>query len=164
MKTILPILLINVIALANLLYWTTSDRQQECIRKIEQGRDLTLYEKCSVYSIHCAIMTFGSLVSPEAARQEFYLSYPHGEKVWKNNFNIKKQGRIGLPYTIGNLRTACALNGCYLVGDSIQGVMEYPYLKEDTRILGFRFNEGLLNYLQTEGWLFPYKFKYYGQN
>lgn len=153
---------INVLLLCNLFFWITSDIQQKCIKKLENKQALNIYEIGSIYSIHAAVATFGYFVSPEAARQEFYLSFPHKEKVWKNTFNYKKQGRIGLPYTRENLRIACAVNGFYQKDNTIFGKMAYPYIKEDTIILGFRFNEGLLNYLQTIGLLFPYKVKYYG--
>lgn len=164
----IPTLLIAVCGL-NVLYWTTTDRQQECIAKLERGEGLSLYEKCSVYSIHLAIMSVGYLVSPEAATEEFYLTYPHGKKVWHNNFFVSKcdTGRISLPYTPPYLRVACALNGYYVVkndtGYTINGTIEYPFIREDTKILCFRINEGLLYYLQEIGWLFPYDFEYIGK-
>jgi len=133
-------------------------------------KHLIFYEKCSIYSIHLAIMTAGYFLSPEAAKEEFYMSYPHGKKIWYNDFFLSKctTGRIALPYTPQNLRVACALNG-YDVNKRgmdyfVSGTCQYPFIKEDTKILCFRFNEGLLSYLQEIGWLFPYEFEYIAVN
>jgi hypothetical protein len=169
-RAVLVIVVLNVLAIINLLVWATSSTiQQGCIAKLENGKQLNLYEKCSIYSMHVAIFSVGQFVSREAATQQFYMSYPHGKKIFKTTIlkNLKL-GRVGLRYTPKNLRVACALNGWYVKERTVNGhpmkyvhdICKYNYIHDDTIILGFHFNEGLLTYLQKVGWLFPYEFEY----
>lgn len=63
---------------------------------------------------------------------------------------------------------ACAINGYKVTKNGanykVEGTITYPFIKDDTKILCFRFNEGLLHYLQEIGWLFPYEFEYRSTN
>lgn len=168
---------ILILLTLNLLYWTTSDRQVQCVRKLERGRKLNLYEKCSIYQIHLGICTFGWFVSPEATKQQIYLMWEHGDIEWDNAYIKKamkdymskkgsKKNYVGIPYSdIRRLRLSTALNGTRIYtnnkGEKVVGAWFYfPKIKTDTVILGFRFNESLLSYLQDIGWLHAYRFAY----
>jgi hypothetical protein len=169
-KYIVEIMIIVIIfTIINLFYWTTSDRQQQCVAKLENNKELNLYEKCSIYSIHVAIFTIGQVISPESATQQFYMSYPHGKKLFKTNIlDNLKIGTVKLPYTLKNARVACTVNTWHVKEKVINNkhikyihsICKYDYIHDDTIILGFRFNEGLFNYLQKIGWLFPYEIEY----
>ena len=164
------VIALSILVISNLLIWVTSPTiQQNCLKRIDDGGQLNLYQKCSIYTMHIAIFSVGQLVSPEAATEEFYLSYPHGKKIFKTTMlrNLKL-GRVGLYYTPKNLRVACALNGWYVKEKTIDGhpvkyveaICRYDYIHDDTIILGFHFNEGLLTYMQDIGWLYPYEIEY----
>ena len=41
--------------------------QDRTMNKIQKGEDVSLYEKCSIYTMHMAVYMFGWPLSPEAA-------------------------------------------------------------------------------------------------
>lgn len=51
--------------------------QEKSMEKIRSGRELNLYECCSIYTMHMALWMFGWPLSPEAARECFLLHFPH---------------------------------------------------------------------------------------
>ena len=55
--------------------------------KIKNGEEPSLYEKCSVYTMHMAVSMFGWPLSPEAAGEVFRMSFPwnRGKAVLKEN-------------------------------------------------------------------------------
>ena len=53
--------------------------------KLQQNRDLNLYECCSIYTMHMAVWMFGWPISPEAAKEAFWL-------------HAKPDGYYGSPY------------------------------------------------------------------
>ena len=128
---------------SNVLYWTLSDIQQECYLKLKEHKELTLYEKASVYSINLCICVFGWPLSPEATIQQILCTVPtdgtlilhsdyfsNHEKVKAliqkyPNATVKNPARLtwgaefnefGLwsAYTFDNGRIALACNGLYL--------------------------------------------------
>lgn len=161
----------------NLLYWTTSNKQSQCVNKLNENKSLSLYEKCSIYQIHLGVCIFGWIVSPEATKQEIYLMWKHGNIEWDNPYVKRamkgykskkgyKKNRVYIPYSdISKLRLSTALNGTEIYtngkGEKVVGAwFYYPKLQANTIILGFKFNESLLSYLQDIGWLHAYKFSY----
>jgi hypothetical protein len=63
------------VILVNGTYWLLSDIQQKTYDK-SKTTELNLYEKCSVYSLHKGICTFGWFVSPESTRQQIWCTIP----------------------------------------------------------------------------------------
>lgn len=173
----LVVVCILFLFILNLLYWTTSNKQSQCVNKLNENKSLSLYEKCSIYQIHLGVCIFGWIVSPEATKQEIYLMWKHGDIEWDNSYvkeTMKvykskkgyKKNRVYIPYSdIGKLRLSTALNGTEIYtngkGEKVVGAwFYYPKLQTNTIILGFKFNESLLSYLQDIGWLHAYKFSY----
>lgn len=74
--TLISLLVIVAIVFANGCYFVFC-HQDKSMQKIQQGKDLNLYECCSVYTMHMALWMFGWPLSPEAARECFLLHFPH---------------------------------------------------------------------------------------
>lgn len=156
MKKIIIITLISIITLiaCNVLYWVTSDIQQECYNKLQNKQELNLYEKCSIYSINLCICAFGWPLSPESTVQQILCTIPtndtivlHSNYLFKNekiqylkkkypNATKNNPARIawkadynefGLwsAYTSGNGRTALACNGMYLYKENDKWTISY---------------------------------------
>lgn len=58
-KVIITLIVLITIIAANVVYWITSDIQQQCYTKIKRGEELNLYEKSSIYTINLCICAFG---------------------------------------------------------------------------------------------------------
>ena len=50
--------------------------QEKTMDKIKNGEEPSLYEKCSIYTMHMAVYMFGWPLSPEAASEIFKMSFP----------------------------------------------------------------------------------------
>ena len=75
-KILIGFLIVIVLIASNVVYWVTSDIQQECYLRVKKGGDLNLYEKCSIYSINLCICAFGWPLSPEATIQQILCTVP----------------------------------------------------------------------------------------
>lgn len=176
----------------NIGYWTLSNIQDECYDKVyRKHQSLNLYEKSSIYSIHVAMCLYGWVLSPEAWRQQVYCTFPTNDiQIWhsdhlSNDKKIKsliakgksnvfityvpKSNGLGrkTPYLFGELRSAVAINGTYLIKEDDKWIITpkdnefiYPYIKDTTYIGPFKFNESLLRHLQLIGWLYISKYKW----
>ena len=51
--------------------------QEKSMKKLQQGKELNLYECCSIYSMHMAVWMFGWTFAPEAAKEYFFLHLPY---------------------------------------------------------------------------------------
>ncbi|MDE5731464.1 MAG: hypothetical protein K2H95_00270 [Bacteroidales bacterium] len=51
--------------------------QEKSMNKLQQGKELNLYECCSIYSMHMATWMFGWTFAPEAAKECFLLHLPY---------------------------------------------------------------------------------------
>ena len=74
--TLISLLIIVAIVFVNGCYFVFC-HQDKSMAKIQQGKDLNLYECCSVYTMHMALWLFGWPLSPEAAWECFLLHFPH---------------------------------------------------------------------------------------
>ena len=74
--TLISLLAILAIIFANGCYFVFC-HQDKSMAKIRQGKELNLYECCSVYTMHMAVWMFGWPLSPEAAKECFLLHLPH---------------------------------------------------------------------------------------
>lgn len=142
-KVIITLIVLITLIAANVVYWITSDIQQECYTKIKRGEELNLYEKSSIYTINLCICAFGWPLSPEATVQQILCTIPtkknltlHSRffsrhetiqtlmKKYPNTTATKpaliawspQYNDFGLwsAYTSGNCRAGLALNGIYL--------------------------------------------------
>lgn len=73
-KILLTILVIFAIVFANGCYYVFNG-QFKSMEKIKQGKELSLYECCSIYTINTAGWLFGWILSPEAADQCFLMQF-----------------------------------------------------------------------------------------
>ena len=139
---------------SNVVYWVTSDIQQECYLRVKKGGDLNLYEKCSIYSINLCICAFGWPLSPEATIQQILCTVPtNGTVVLHSRYfarhekikNLMKkypnatkekpaliawkadynEFKLWSAYTFENGRIALALNGMYLYKEDGEWVISY---------------------------------------
>ena len=159
MKKTKKTILISVAAIitliaANVVYWITSDIQQQCYKKIKSGQELNLYEKSSIYSINLCICAFGWPLSPEATVQQILCTIPTKDTVILHSRHFSKHDKVkslvkrypnatankptlvawagdynefGLwsAYTFQNARMALACNGMYLYKEDGDWVISY---------------------------------------
>ena len=147
-------LVVSVLIASNVVYWVTSDIQQECYLRVKKGGDLNLYEKCSLYSINLCICAFGWPLSPEATIQQILCTVPtNGTVVLHSRYfarhekikNLMKkypnatkekpaliawkadynEFKLWSAYTFENGRIALALNGMYLYKEDGEWVISY---------------------------------------
>ena len=154
-KKVLIALLIVISAIAaNVVYWITSDIQQECYKKIKSGEDLNFYEKSSIYTMNLCICAFGWPLSPEATIQQILCTVPTKDTITlhsrffseheKVQSLIKKYPNATVynptkiawkadynefdmwsAYTFQNGRIALACNGMYLYKENGDWVISY---------------------------------------
>ena len=154
-KKILIALLIVISAIAvNVVYWITSDIQQECYKKIKSGKDLNFYETSSIYTMNLCICAFGWPLSPEATIQQILCTVPTKDTITLHSRFFSKHEKVqslikqytnatvynptkiawspkynefGLwsAYTSGNCRIGLACNGMYLYKENGDWVISY---------------------------------------
>ena len=61
--------------------------QGKTMNKIQNNEEVSLYEKCSIYTMHMAVYMFGWPLSPEAAGEILRMSFPNyrEQTVYKKN-------------------------------------------------------------------------------
>ncbi len=154
-KKILIALLIVISAIAvNVVYWITSDIQQECYKKIKSGKDLNFYEKSSIYTMNLCICAFGWPLSPEATIQQILCTVPTKDTITLHSRFFSKHEKVQSlikqypnatvynptkiawkadynefdmwsAYTFQNGRIALACNGMYLYKEDGEWVISY---------------------------------------
>ena len=160
--------------------------QDKTMNKIQKGDDVSLYEKCSIYTMHMAVYLFGWPLSPEAAGEIFRMSFP-----WNREKRVFKKNDFFIDSpTVGNAikhlgygqrkyiafkaseayntaspdhRVALAVNPGYLYKKDgkfyLESYAHYPnYSKTPFTIFGAKIiiHEGLFHYLEKIHWLHPY--------
>lgn len=153
-------------------------------QKITAGDGLSLKEKLGAYNLNLLLCAGALLVYPDVAREVFLIHIPvkGNVRISNNDFFmdsevIRKHIREDRMGTVswGNsfkygtqeeLKYGTALNPCKLSktdsGYSVEVEVSYPARARTTLdLFGPRLpiyvEEGLMNYLQKEGWLFPYR-------
>ena len=158
--------------------------------KLRQGKELSLYEVGSIYTMHLAMCAVGWLYSPEATSEiirmsfkknrdkvikkesDFFLKFPIIRDRYKSQYSRKRIAFNGdKTYSLrdGDHRLALAVNPGYLWRDN-----EYVYLEVpahypvcyDTHIgitdkCRITIHESLFSYLEKKGLLHPYTMIYY---
>lgn len=160
--------------------------QEKTMKKIQEGAHVSLYEKCSIYTMHMAVYLLGWPLSPEAAGEIFRMSFPWNREknVFKRNDfflesptveNAVKKLAIGQRKYIAfkasaayntaspDHRVALAVNPGYLYKKDgkvyLESYAHYPqYSKTPIILFGAKIiiHEGLFHYLEKIGWLHPY--------
>jgi len=158
--------------------------------KIREGKELNLYEKASIYSMHACICTMGWIYSPEATKEvigmsfranrgkvikkenDFFLSNRKVASIYKSQYTKKRVAFNGdVSYALGHPdhRVALAINPGFLWRDAEKVYMEVPVhypICYDTHIgitknVSITLNECLFSYLEGKGILHPYTVIYY---
>lgn len=160
--------------------------QDKTMEKIQDGAQISLYEKCSIYTMHMAVYLFGWPLSPEAAGEIFRMSFPWNRETTvfkRNDFfidsptveNALKKLTPGQRKYIAfkasaayntaspDHRVALAVNPGHLYKKDgkiyLESYAHYPqYSKTPITLFGAKIiiHEGLFHYLEKIGWLHPY--------
>ncbi len=175
---LISIALIIVLVFANGCYYVFRG-QERSMAKLREGKELNLYECCSIYTMHMAVWMFGWPISSSAAIEAFLLhfknsghistygysvfnsevitSHPNWEK--KKPFKVywppinelsDKELRYALAYSTINSQVMFSEYGKPIFACRI----EYQNVKY--RFKNITIYTGLFQYLQQIGWLHPY--------
>lgn len=168
--------------------------QEMTMDKIKKGEEPSLYEKCSIYTMHMAVYMFGWPLSPEAAGEVFRMSFPWNREkavlreddffmesptVQKALKGLQDEQRKRIAFkaeTAYNTastdhRVALAVNPGYLYKKDAKVYLEsyahYPYYSATPiTIFGSKIiiHEGLFHYLEKIGWIHPYTMRWWCDN
>lgn len=179
-------LVLATIIISNGCYWLCSDIQVRCINKIADKKELSLYEKSSILTLHLGICTIGSFYCSEAAYANFQMLitdkdtvYLHSNK-WitpkiKKRFENKQLGKMAwngdndYAFSSPEKDGAILLNWCMLSEQEINGkqcyVAEYEHTWKVSSRTTFKITdkfsivlyEQLFYELEKIGVLHPFK-------
>ena len=168
--------------------------QEKTMDKIKKGEEPSLYEKCSIYTMHMAVYMFGWPLSPEAAGEVFRMSFPWNrekavlreddffmesptvQKALKGLQDEQKKRIAFKAETAYNTastdhRVAIAVNPGYLYKKDgkvyLESYAHYPYYSATPiTIFGSKIiiHEGLFHYLEKIGWIHPYTMTWWCDN
>lgn len=160
--------------------------QDNTMDRIRNGEDVSLYEKCSIYTMHMAVYLFGWPLSPEAAGEIFRMSFPWNREksVMKENdffmdspavqkalVNLQEGQRKRIVFkaeTAYNTaspdhRVALGVNPGFLYKKDgkiyLESYAHYTYYSATPiTLFGAKIviHEGLFHYLEKIGWMHPY--------
>ena len=171
LSVILGIILLIFINGVYYVFWG----QEKSMRKLNAGKELNLYECCSIYTMHVAVWMFGWVISPEAAFEAMLLHIPHDEPVVVDGVDtyalngysteLDAKGSSYADMNFKDLRAALALNS---TNTTFEVTNEYSicsvavrYTDAVHKIGGIPVNTALFRYLQDKGFLYPYTLVYY---
>ncbi len=164
--------------------------QKASAQKIREGKELTLYEIGSIYTMHMAICTVGWIYSPEATKEiigmsfkknrdevirkesDFFLKYPIIQDQYQSQYARRKiafNGDKSYSLLDSDHRLALAVNPGYLWRDKdyvyLEAPVHYPVCYNThigiTKSFRITINECLFSYLEQKGILHPYTIVYY---
>lgn len=160
--------------------------QDWTMNKIQNGEDVSLYEKCSIYTMHMAVYMFGWPLSPEAAgeiyrmsfsknrektiykRDDYFMDSPAVQKALKGLEEGQRKRIVFKAETAYNTaspdhRVALGVNpGVLYKKDGrvyLESYAHYPYCSATPiTLFGYRIiiQEGLFHYLEKIRWIHPY--------
>ena len=160
--------------------------QDWTMNKIQKGEDVSLYEKCSIYTMHMAVYMFGWPLSPEASGEIFRMSFSKNreQNIYKKNDYFMDSPAVqkalkGLEegqrkiivfkaetaYNTASPdhRVALAVNPGFLYKKDgkvyLESYAHYPYYSATPiTLFGAKIiiHEGLFHYLEKIGWMHPY--------
>ena len=168
--------------------------QEKTMDKIKNGEEPSLYEKCSIYTMHMAVYMFGWPLSPEAAGEVFRMSFPWNREkaiLREDDFFMEsptaqkalkglqegQRKRIAFKAETAyntaspDHRVALAVNpGILYKKDGkvyLESYAHYPYYSATPiTIFGSKIiiHEGLFHYLEEIGWMHPYTITWWCNN
>ena len=160
--------------------------QDKTMNKIQKGQEVSLYEKCSIYTMHMAVCMFGWPLSPEAAAEIFRMSFPKNreqtiyrendyfldspavQKALKGLEEGQRKKIVFKAETAYNTaspdhRVALGVNPGYLYKKDgkvyLESYAHYPhYSATPITLFGYSIivHEGLFHYLEKIHWMHPY--------
>lgn len=160
--------------------------QDRTMNKIKNNEEVSLYEKCSIYTMHMAVYMFGWPLSPEASGEIFRMSFsknrertiykkndyfidsPAVQKALKGLEEGQRKKIVFKAETAYNTaspdhRVALGVNPGFLYKKEGKVYLEsdahYPhYSATPITLFGYRIivHEGLFHYLEQIHWLHPY--------
>ncbi|MEH0156916.1 hypothetical protein V6R21_22495 [Limibacter armeniacum] len=160
-----------------------NERQYGYMADIEVGKPLGLLEKWNIYGLNISMGLIAPMVGyPEAGLHTLAMMIPNdgGKKVFTGDFFLRKSAMVREAFMKGEkqvrwyqrhynitneeARVALALNVAHIrVEDGyykIKAQVSYPKKCRSHMInlswLKLDMEEGLIRYLEEEGWLFPY--------
>ena len=168
--------------------------QEKTMDKIKNGEEPSLYEKCSIYTMHMAVYMFGWPLSPEAAGEVFRMSFPWNREkaiLREDDFFMEsptaqkalkglqegQRKRIAFKAETAyntaspDHRVPLAVNpGILYKKDGkvyLESYAHYPYYSATPiTIFGSKIiiHEGLFHYLEKIGWMHPYTMTWWCNN
>ena len=168
--------------------------QEKTMDKIKNGEEPSLYEKCSIYTMHMAVYMFGWPLSPEAASEIFKMSFPWNREIailreddfFMESPTVQKalkglqegqRKRIAFKAETAyntaspDHRVALGVNPGYLYKKDgkvyLESYAHYPYYSATPiTIFGLKIiiHEGLFHYLEKIGWMHPYTMTWWCNN
>ena len=182
------LLLLLLVIFANGIYYLFWG-QFKSTERLKQGKELNLYEMCSVYSMHVGMSIVGWIHSPEATKQvismtfpwnrgktiyketDFFLRYPAISSRYRTQYSRRRIAFHDASYSLSNPdhRLALAVNPGYLWRDDqkvyLEAPIHYPVCYNThigiTDNFQIVLDECLFNYLEEKHWLHPYTLIYY---
>jgi hypothetical protein len=144
------------------------------MNRLKEGKELSLYERASIYQMHTAVWLFGWCISPEAAYEAFLLHFPHKKPVerygdmWAlNNYStiVPYKGKDYANMGIKELRAALAINSKNTIiehtDDYSLCFVRVEYTDAVNQIWKIPMHTSLFKYLQDKGILHPYTIMYF---
>jgi len=167
-KTIKIILTIIILLFVNLIYYVFIG-QSNSAQKLEQNKELNLYECVSIYQMHTAVWMFGWIVAPEAAMEARLMHIKHRDPViihssfpslakpelWKNGFYDYKDPQFKYVIALNTDDLIIKKNDYYTICS-----LTVKYTDNIHSICNIPINTCLFRYLQDINWLYPYKIIY----
>lgn len=160
--------------------------QDRTMNKIKNNEKVSLYEKCSIYTMHMAIYMFGWPLSPEAAGEiyrmsfsknreqiiykenDYFLGSPAVQKALKGLEEGQRKKIVFKAETAYNTaspdhRVALGVNPGFLYKKDgkvyLESYAHYPYYSATPiTLFGYKIivHEGLFHYLEKLHWMHPY--------
>ena len=180
---LIPALLVAVFINGGIYVFALQDRTMD---KIKDGEEVSLYEKCSIYTMHMAVYMFGWPLSPEASAEIFRMSFsknreqtiykkndyfmdsPAVQKALKGLEEGQRKKIVFKAETAYNTaspdhRVALGVNPGFLYKKDgkvyLESYAHYPYYSATPiTLFGYRIiiHEGLFHYLEKIHWMHPY--------
>lgn len=160
--------------------------QGRTMNNIQKGEDVSLYEKCSIYTMHMAVYLFGWPLSPEAAGEIYRMSFSKNREqtIYKENDyfldspavqmalkgleegqrkKIVFKAETAYDTASPDHRVALGVNPGFLYKKDgrvyLESYAHYPhYSATPITLFGYRIivHEGLFHYLEKIHWMHPY--------
>ena len=169
MKKIVLLVVTILILAINQCYYLLS-LQFKCTDKINNGRELNLYETVSALQTHTNLWLFGWIIDPATANmcfcKQFHItnpliqfSIPEDSIVVeaKNKLKNNEEDRIRLTWKNYSTRASICLNGSYIsrysdeTGDYYRYEINNDYKLGVISIHGITISETIFDYLENKG-------------